>query len=221
VMAVLDPVKIVIDNYPENQVEWMEAENHPQHPEMGLRKIPFSREIFIEREDFAEDPPRKYYRLAPGLEVRLKNAYLITYRNVVKNSDGNVVEIHCTYDPESRGGQAPDGRKVRGTLHWVSVPHALDAEIRLYDRLFMDEDPEDVGEDETFLDNLNPDSLAIETTCKVESTLAGTTPGERYQFMRTGYFCTDPDSTETHLVFNRTIALRDTWAKMQARPRKS
>jgi glutaminyl-tRNA synthetase len=221
VMAVLDPIKVIIDNYPEGQVEWMEAENHPQHPEMGTRMIPFSREVYIEREDFMEDPPRKYYRLAPGREVRLKNAYLITYESCVKDAEGNVMEVHCTYDSESRGGEAPDGRKVRGTLQWVSVPHALGAEVRLYDRLFLAEDPEATAEGASFLDNLNPDSLQTITTCKVEATLAETQPGDRYQFMRIGYFCTDPDSTKdtaeapARLVFNRTIALRDTWARIQ------
>jgi len=221
VMAVLDPVKVVIDNYPEGQVEWMEAENHPQHPETGTRRVPFSREVYIDREDFMEDPPRKYYRLAPGREVRLKSAYLVTYKDIVKDADGNIVEVHCTYDPESRGGEAPDGRKVRGTLQWVSVAHALDADIRLYDRLFLAEDPEETGEEGGFLDNLNPDSLEIISTCKVEPSLEKAKPGDRYQFMRIGYFCTDPDTTKTtdeapmRLVFNRTIALRDTWAKIQ------
>ncbi len=220
VMAVLDPVKVVVDNYPEGQVEWLEAENHPQHPEMGNRLIPFSRELYIEREDFMEDPPAKYYRLAPGREVRLKNAYLVTYSSVVKDEAGRVVEIHCTYDPASRGGEAPDGRKVRGTIHWVSAVHALDAEVRLYDRLFRDEDPEKAteegsAEERSFLDNLNPDSLQVVVGCKVESTLATTQPGDRFQFMREGYFCTDLDSRSDSLIFNRTIALRDTWAKIQ------
>ncbi len=219
VMAVLDPLKVVIDNYPEGQVEWMEAENHPQHPEMGVRKVPFSRELYIDRDDFAEDPPRKYYRLAPGQEVRLKNGYLITYKDVVKDGAGNILEVHCIYDPESRGGEAPDGRKVRGTIHWVSAAHALDAEVRLYDRLFQDENPEDVEEGESFLDNLNPNSLEVLTTCKVESTLAETKPGDHYQFMRIGYFCTDPNTLRGRLTFNRTIALRDTWAKIQAQGR--
>jgi glutaminyl-tRNA synthetase len=162
-----------------------------------------------------EAPPRKYYRLAPEREVRLKSAYLVTYKGVVKDKEDNVVEIHCTYDPESRGGQAPDGRRVRGTIQWVSVMHAVDAEVRLYDRLFSLENPENVEEDGTFLDNLNPDSLEVLTSCKVEPSLTATKPGDRYQFMRTGYFCADPDTTEGHLVFNRTIALRDTWAKLQ------
>jgi len=214
-MAVLDPIKVVIDNYPEGQVEWMETDNIPQHPEMGTHKIPFCREVLIERNDFMEDPPRKYYRLAPEREVRLKSAYLVTCQGVVKDKEDHVVEIHCTYDPESRGGQAPDGRRVRGTIQWVSAMHAVDAEVRLYDRLFSRENPEDVEEDGTFLDNLNPDSLEVLTSCKVEPSLTATKPGDRYQFMRTGYFCADPDTTEGHLVFNRTIALRDTWAKLQ------
>ena len=214
-MAVLDPIKVVIDNYPEGQVEWMETDNIPQHPEMGTHKIPFCREVFIERNDFMEDPPRKYYRLAPEREVRLKSAYLVTCQGVVKDKEDHVVEIHCTYDPESRGGQAPNGRRVRGTIQWVSAMHAVDAEVRLYDRLFSRENPEDVEEDGTFLDHLNPDSLKVLTSCKVEPSLVETKPGDRYQFMRTGYFCADPDTTEGHLVFNRTIALRDTWAKMQ------
>jgi len=214
-MAVLDPIKVVIDNYPEGQVEWMETDNIPQHPEMGTHKLPFCREVFIERNDFMEDPPRKYYRLAPEREVRLKSAYLVTCQGVVKDKEDHVVEIHCTYDPESRGGQAPNGRRVRGTIQWVSAMHAVDAEVRLYDRLFSRENPEDVEEDGTFLDHLNPDSLKVLTSCKVEPGLAETRPGDRYQFMRTGYFCTDPDTADEHLVFNRTIALRDTWAKIQ------
>lgn len=215
VMAVLDPIKVVIDTYPEDQVEWMEVDNHPQRPEMGTRKVPFSREVYIERADFMEEPPRKYYRLAPGREVRLMNAYLIQYKDVIKDADGNIVEIHCTHDPDSRGGEAPDGRKVRGTLHWVSASHALGAEVRLYDRLFMEEDPESVPEGGTFLDNLNPNSLTVQEGCKVEPSVANAQPGDSYQFMRTGYFCIDPDTTADSLVFNRTIELRDTWAKIQ------
>ncbi len=218
VLGVLDPIKVVIGNYPEDQVEWMEIENHPYRPEMGTREVPFSREVYIERDDFMEDPPRKYYRLAPGREVRLKSAYLITYKDVVKDEDGNVVEVHCVYDPESRGGEAPDGRKVRGTLHWVSAAHALDAEIRLYERLFMEEDPEDVEGGASFLDNLNPNSLEV-VTGKVEPGLAEKDPGYRCQFMRIGYFSVDPDTTEGHLVLNRTIELRDTWAKIQQKLR--
>lgn len=215
VMGVLDPVKIVIDTYPEDQVEWMTIDNHPQRPEMGTRVVPFSCEVYIEREDFMEDPPRKYYRLAPGQEVRLMNAYLIQYKDVIKDAEGKIIEIHCTHDPASRGGESPDGRKVRGTLHWVSAAHAVDAEVRLYDRLFMEENPEDVGEGGTFFDNLHPDSLEIRPCCKLEPGLIDAKPGEAYQFMRVGYFCVDPDTSADHLIFNRTIELRDTWAKLQ------
>jgi glutaminyl-tRNA synthetase len=217
VMGVLNPLKIVIDNYPEGEGEWIEIENHPQRPEMGTRRVPFSREVYIEHEDFMEDPPRKYYRLAPGREVRLKGAYLVTYKDIVKDDAGNVIEVHCTYDPDSRGGEAPDGRKVRGTLHWVSASHALDAEVRVYDRLFAMEDPEDVEEGETFIDSLNPDSLEVLTACKLEPSVADGEPGDTYQFMRLGYFCIDPDTKADKLIFNRTIALRDTWAKIQKR----
>jgi glutaminyl-tRNA synthetase len=218
VMGVLDPVRVVIDSYPEDQVEWMEVDNHPQHPELGKRTVPFSREIYIEREDFMEDPPRKYYRLAPEQEVRLMNAYLIQYKDIVKDAEGNIIEIHCTHDPNSRGGEAPDGRKVRGTLHWVSATHAQDAEIRLYDRLFMAENPEEVAEGETFLDNLHPNSLEILRGCKLEPSLAEAQPGDHFQFMRVGYFAVDPDTSEGHLLLNRTIELRDTWAKIQKQP---
>jgi glutaminyl-tRNA synthetase len=212
-MVVLDPVKVVIDNYPEDKEEWLEAENHPQKPEMGMRQVPFSRELFIEREDFLEDPPRRYFRLTPGREVRLKYAYYITCTEVIKNADGDVVELHCTYDPESRGGSTPDGRRVRGTLHWVSVPHALDVEVRLYDRLFLKEDPFDVEEGGSWMDSINPDARQVLKGCKAEVSLEDTQAGDRFQFMRKGYFCTDPDSTKDALVFNRTIALRDSWAK--------
>ena len=215
VMAVLEPVKVVIDNYPEDQVESFEVPNHPQKPEMGTREVPFSREIYIEREDFMEDPPRKYYRLSPGREVRLMGAYYVTCVDVIKDADGNVVELHCTYDPESRGGTTPDGRKVRGTIHWVSAAHALDAEVRMYDYLFTKEDPGDFEEGEDFMANLSPDSLAILADAKVEPSLAEMQPGERYQFMRKGYFCTDPDTAEGKLVFNQTVSLRDSWARMQ------
>jgi glutaminyl-tRNA synthetase len=218
-MAVLNPLKVVIDNYPEEQVETFIAENHPQKPEMGTREVPFSRVIYIEREDFMEDPPRKYYRLAPGREVRLKYAYYITCTDVVKDDEGNVIEVHCTYDPASRGGSTPDGRKVRGTIHWVSASHALDAEVRLYDRLFIKENPDDVEEGETWLDYLNPDALKVLAGCKVEPSLAETRAGDRYQFMRKGYFCTDLDSGEAMLVFNLTVPMRDKWAKMQKRMR--
>jgi glutaminyl-tRNA synthetase len=222
VMAVLEPLKMVIDNYPEDKVEWLEMPNHPYNPDFGTRKVPFCREVYIEREDFMEEPPPKYRRLAPGREVRLMSAYLVTYSDVVKDEDGNVVEVHCTYDPETRGGDAPDGRKVRGTLHWVSAPHAVDVEARLYDRLFDVEDPEDVDEDagETFLDNVNPDSLVVLSEVKAEPGLAEKDVGFRCQFMRKGYYCVDPDTTEDHLVLNRTISLRDTWAKIRRKQQR-
>jgi len=216
VMAVLRPLRVVIDNYPENQVEWLDAVNNPEDPGMGTRKVPFSRVLYIEREDFREHPPRKYFRLAPGREVRLKHAYLITCVRVVKDEQtGEVVELHCTYDPETRGGVAPYGRKVRGTLHWVSAAHALEAEVRLYDHLFTKADPYDVEGGSDFKANLNPNSLETLTSCRVEPSLAGAAPGSRYQFMRQGYFCVDPDSSAGTLVFNRTVALRDTWAKIE------
>ena len=221
VMAVLRPLKLVIDNYPEDQVEWFDAINNPEDPSMGTRKVPFSRVLYVEREDFREDPPKKWFRLAPGREVRLKHAYLVTCTRVVKDErTGEVVELHCTYDPATRGGDAPDGRKVRGALHWVSAAHALDAEVRLYDRLFTKADPEDVPEGQDFTANLNPNSLEVLTGCKVEPSLAEAKPGDRYQFLRLGYFCVDPDSTDGHLVFNRTVGLRDTWAKIERSLRK-
>jgi glutaminyl-tRNA synthetase len=215
-MVVLRPLKVVIDNYPEGQVEYFEAENHPGDPGMGTRQVPFSRVVYIEREDFREDPPRKYFRLAPGREVRLKYAYLITCQDVVKDEEtGEIVELHCTYDPDTRGGAAPDGRKVRGTLHWVSAEHALDAEVRLYNSLFTREDPYDVPEGDDFTVNINPDSLETLTGCKLEPSLAGAPVRSRYQFFRKGFFCVDPDSSDGQLVFNRTVSLRDTWAKIE------
>ena len=220
-MAVLEPLKVVIDNYPEGQVEEFEADNHPQKPEMGTRQVPFSRELYIERADFMEEPPRKYFRLAPGREVRLKHAYYITCVGVVRDEQGAVVELHCTYDPESRGGATPDGRKVRGTLHWVSAEHALDAEVRLYEHLFTKANPYEVEEGADFTANLNPNSLRTLTSCKVEPSLAHAAPGSRYQFMRQGYFCLDPvDSAGGALIFNRTVSMRDTWAKIQRAQRK-
>ena len=214
-MAVLEPLKVVIDNYPEGQVETFDVPNHPQKPEMGTRQVPFSRVIYIEQEDFMEEPAPKYFRLAPGREVRLMNAYYVTCTNVVKDADGNVIELRCTYDPESRGGTTPDGRKVKGTIHWVSAAHALDAEVRIYDYLFTKDDPGDVPEGQDFMANLNPDSLVVLAGAKVEPSLAGTQPGDRYQFMRKGYFCTDPDTAEGKLVFNLAVSLRDSWAKVQ------
>jgi glutaminyl-tRNA synthetase len=215
-MGVLRPLRVVIDNYPEDLEEEMEAANHPQDPSMETRKVPFSRVLYIEREDFREDPPRKFFRLAPGREVRLRYAYFITCVGVVKDEqNGEVVELHCTYDPATRGGAAPDGRKVKGTLHWVSAAHALKAEVRLYDRLFEAANPLDSAGGRDFKAYLNPDSLETLTACRVEPSLAGATPGSRYQFERQGYFCVDPDSSDDLLVFNRTVPLRDSWAKIE------
>ena len=182
---------------------------------MGTRTLPFSRVLYVEQEDFREEAPRKWFRLAPGREVRLKHAYYITCQDVIKDADGNVIELRCTYDPESRGGSTPDKRRVRGTLHWVSAAHALDAEVRLYDHLFTKRDPSDVTDGDDFKDSVNPDSVETLTTCKVEPSLAGAQPGSRYQFLRLGYFCVDPDSSGDLLVFNRTTTLRDTWARIE------
>jgi glutaminyl-tRNA synthetase len=216
VMAVLHPLRLVVDNYPEGQVEELEAENNPEDPNAGTRRLPFSRVLYVEQEDFMEDPPKKWFRLAPGREVRLKHAYYVTVTDVVKDEEsGQVVELHCTYDPASRGGWTDDGRKVRGTLHWVSAAHALEAEVRLYDYLFLKDDPNDVPEGQDFTANLNPDSLETLTACQVEPGLASAEPGSRYQFLRLGYFCVDPDSSNGKLIFNRTASLRDTWAKVQ------
>jgi glutaminyl-tRNA synthetase len=215
VMAVLDPLKVVIENYPEGESEEVEAVNNPEDPEAGTRKVPFSRELFIERDDFREDPPKKFFRLSPGVEVRLRYAYFITCTQVVKDeSTGEITELRCTYDPASRGGNSPDGRKVKATLHWVSARHALRAEVRLYDRLFTKENMGDLGEDEDYRDYLNPESLKT-VEASVEPSLAGAEPGTRYQFERQGYFCVDPDSRPEKLVFNRTVGLRDTWAKIE------
>ncbi|MFB0533620.1 MAG: glutamine--tRNA ligase/YqeY domain fusion protein [Anaerolineae bacterium] len=217
VLGVLRPLRVVIDNYPKDLVEEMECINNPEDPSMGTRKVPFSRVLYLEREDFREDPPRKWFRLAPGREVRLRYAYFVTCVDVVKDEKtGEVVELHCTYDPATRGGDSPDGRKVRGTLHWVSAAHSLPAEVRLYDHLFAKPDPDDVEEGADFTANLNPNSLEALTSCRVEPSLAGAAPGSRYQFERQGYFCVDPDSSDGKLVFNRTVALRDTWAKIEA-----
>jgi glutaminyl-tRNA synthetase len=197
-------------------VEEFDAVNNPEDPESGTRKMPFSREIYIEQDDFREDPPKKYFRLAPGREVRLKHAYIIKCEDVVKDeSTGEILELHCTYDPETKSGSAKADRKMKGTLHWVSAAHAMEAEVRLYDRLFLKEDPEDDSEGD-FSKNLNPESLTVLKPCYVEPSLADAPPGSRYQFMRLGYFCTDTvDSTPGHLVFNRTVTLRDTWAKIE------
>ena len=214
VMAVLRPLKVVIENYPEDRPEELDAVNNPEDESAGTRKLPFSRELYIERNDFREDPPRKFFRLAPGREVRLRYAYFLTCRHAVKDDDGHVVELRCTYDPETRGGYAPDGRKVRGTIHWVSAPHALRAEARLYDHLFTAEYPEDLPEGVDYREGLNSGSLERIADCLVEPSLAGAAAGARYQFERVGYFCVDPDSTPDALVVNRTVGLRDTWAKI-------
>ena len=216
VLGVLRPVKVVIENYPEGQVEHLEAVNNPEDETMGTRQLPFSRELYIEQSDFREDPPKKYFRLARGREVRLRYAYFITCREAVKDSEtGEVVELRCTYDPETRGGYAPDGRKVRGTIHWVSVAHAVQAEVRLYDHLFAKLNPEDVDEGGDYKDALNPSSLETLPRCQVEPSLVGAEPGSRYQFERTGYFCVDADSSEGRLVVNRTVTLRDAWARIE------
>ena len=214
-MAVLHPLKVVIDNYPEGKEELVEVANNPEDPAAGTRQVPFSRELFIEQDDFREVPPPKYYRLSPGKEVRLRNAYFVTARSVVKDAGGNIVEVHCTYDPASRGGNSPDGRKVKSTMHWVSAAHAISAEIRLYDKLFSKPDPYDLKEGQDVLDNLNPNSLEILTGAKLEPSLANAKLEDRYQFERVGYFCLDPDSSETRKIFNRTLALKDTWAKIE------
>ncbi|MCX8052523.1 MAG: glutamine--tRNA ligase/YqeY domain fusion protein [Armatimonadetes bacterium] len=235
VMAVLDPLKVVITNYrshdneepasklspgestpshTQDGVEYLDAVNNPEDPSAGTRKVPFSREIYIERDDFREDPPPKFYRLAPGREVRLRYAYFIRCNEVVKDADGNIIELRCTYDPATRGGDAPDGRKVKATIHWVSAPHSIEAEVRLYDHLFSKPDPDDVPPGGSYIDNLNPQSL-VTKTCRIEPSVIGAAPGTRYQFERLGYFCVDPDSTPERLVFNRTVTLRDTWAKIE------
>ena len=217
VMAVLRPLKIVIDNYPEGQTEDMDAVNNPEDESAGKRTVPFSRELYIEQDDFREVPPKGYYRLSPGKEVRLRYGYLITATSVVKNEQREVVEVHGTYDPATRGGNTPDGRKVKATLHWVSAPHALSAEVRLYDNLFSKEDPNDVPEGQDFTANLNPNSLETVTAAMLEPSLKTAAEGERYQFERLGYFCVDQDSKPGALVFNRTVALKDAWARKQTK----
>jgi glutaminyl-tRNA synthetase len=214
-MAVLRPLKLVIDNYPEGKEEFVEVANNPEDPSAGTRQVPFSGEIFIEHDDYREVPPPKYYRLSPGKEVRLRNAYFITAHSEVKDSHDRIVEVHCTYDPLSRGGNSPDGRKVKSTIHWVSCRHAISAEIRLYDKLFTKADPTDVAEGEDVLSNLNPNSLEIVTGAKLEPSLASAKLEDRFQFERVGYFCLDPDSTSANLVFNRTLPLKDSWAKIE------
>jgi len=223
VMAVLRPIRIVIDNYPEDETEYLDAENNPEDPGMGSRKLPFSRVLFIERDDFREDPPKKFFRLAPGREVRLKHAYYIKCGRVVKDEKtGELIELHCTYDPETRGGWSDDGRKVRGTLHWVSAAHSIEAEVRLYDHLFLKPNPGDEKDGSDFKDHLNPNSLETLTSCRVEPGLADAVPGMGLQFLRLGYFCVDSvDSSADRLVFNRTVTLRDTWAKIEKTQKKS
>ena len=224
VMAVLRPLKLIIDNYPEGSAEEMEAINNPEDPAAGTRKVPFSRELYIERDDFMENPPKKFYRLAPGREVRLRYAYFVRCVDVVKDTSGEIVELHCTYDPATRGGDAPDGRKVKSTLHWVCARHALDAEVRLYENLFTKEDPNDAPQGQDFTANLNPNSLVVLTDCKVEPSLKNAKPLQRYQFERLGYFCVDPDSADGKLIFNRTVTLKDEWARIAkaiAEPRRS
>ena len=215
VMAVMDPVKVIITNYQDGLVEEFDAVNNPEDKNAGNRKVPFSREIYIDHSDFMEDPPKKFFRLGIGREVRLKHAYYVTCENVVKNKQGEIIEINCTYDPKSKGGWTDDGRKVKGTLQWVSVQHAIDAEVRLYDSLFLSENPEKTEDGKTFLDDINPESLIINTDCKVEPSLQNAKCGEYYQFMRIGYFCADNDFNPKQLVFNKTVGLRDSWGKKQ------
>jgi glutaminyl-tRNA synthetase len=216
VMGVLRPLKVTIDNYPEDQVEELDAVNNPEDADMGTRKVPFTRELYIEQDDFMEEPPKKFFRLAPGREVRLRYAYFITCVDVVKDpATGEVTELHCTYDPQTRGGDAPDGRKVKGTLHWVSASHALNARVNLYEHLFVKENPNAVEEGKDFIDHLNPNSLEILKNCMVEPSLSAARPGDRYQFERLGYFCVDiKDNTPESFIFNRIVTLRDTWAKI-------
>jgi glutaminyl-tRNA synthetase len=217
VMAVLRPLKVVITNYPEDKVEWMTTENNVEQPEMGTREIPFAREIYIEQEDFMEDPPKKFFRLQPGGEVRLKSAYIIQCQEVIKDDQGRIVEVHCTYDPDSKSGGPNAGRRIKGTLHWVSAQHALPAEIRLYDQLFLKENPDEEEEGADFTSFINPDSLEVLTESLVEPSLASAPMESSYQFLRQGYFAVDPDSSSGKLVFNRVVGLRDSWAKIQSK----
>jgi len=220
IMAVLRPLKVVIENYPEGLVEELEAVNNPEDPSAGTRRVPFSRELYIEQEDFKENPPKEFFRLSPGREVRLRYGYLITCTGVVKNAAGEVIELRCTYDPDTRGGTTPDGRKVKATIHWVSAAHASEAEVRLYENLFTKRDPSDAEPGQTFLSNLNPNSLEVLESCRVEPGLKHVSVGARYQFERLGYFCVDPDSTTQRLVFNRTVTLRDAWAKIESKQKR-
>ncbi len=214
VMGVINPIKLTIVNYPEDQEELLDAINNPEDESMGTRKVPFSRELYIERDDFMEEPPPKYYRLAPGREVRLRYAYFVKCVDFRKDENGNIVEIYCTYDPQTKGGNAPDGRKVKATIHWVSAKHAIDAEVKLYEYLFTKENPNDVEEGKDWKDYINPNSLKVVKNCKVEPFLKDAKAGDRFQFERVGYFCVDPDSQEGKLIFNRTVSLKDTWAKI-------
>lgn len=217
VMAVLRPLKIIIDNYPEGREEWLEAENNPEDPNAGIRRIPFTRELYIEQEDFMENPPKKFFRLTPGGEIRLKHAYIIKCESVVKDDQGNIIELHCSYDPESKSGGATSGRKIKGTSHWVAAAHAVQAEVRLYDKLFMSENPDEEAAGLDYKANLNPESLEIVKNCMVEPGLKQVQPGDKFQFLRQGYFSVDYDSNDSKLVFNRIVSLRDTWAKVQNR----
>jgi glutaminyl-tRNA synthetase len=220
VNAVLRPLRVVLENYPDDLVEELEAINNPEDASAGTRLVPFSKILYIEQEDFREDPPKQFYRLAPGREVRLRYGYLITCREVVKDAEGHIVELRCTYDPETRGGNTPDGRKVKSTIHWVSAAHAVTAEVRLYGNLFVKESPDEVEAGQDFTSNLNPASLEVLTGCQVEPSLGEAVPETRYQFERLGYFCVDRDSTPGRPVFNRTIGLRDTWAKIEEKTRQ-
>jgi len=215
VMAVIKPLKVVIANYPEGQVEEFDAVNNPEDPSAGTRKVPFSKVLYIEQDDFMENPPNKFFRLAPGREVRLRYAYFIKCENVIKDADGNVTEVHCTYDPTTRGGDAPDGRKVKATIHWVSAAHAIQSEVRLYESLYTVENPNDLPEGKEFTDFINPNSLQVVSNAQVEPSLKTAQAGQRFQFERLGYYCVDPDTTTSQLVFNRTVTLKDEWAKVQ------
>jgi glutaminyl-tRNA synthetase len=218
VMGVLNPLKVVIENYPEGQVEELEAINNPEDPDAGSRTVPFSHVLYIDADDFCEDPPKKYFRLAPGREVRLRYGYFIMCKEVVKDENGEIIEIKCVYDPATKGGNAPDGRKVKGTIHWVSAERSVEAEVRLYDRLFLKENPSEVEDGGDYKDNLNPESLTVLQSCRLEPSLLDAKPGVPYQFERVGYFCLDSrDATKEKPVFNRTISLRDSWAKIKGK----
>ena len=212
-MAVLRPLKVIIDNYPEGKTEKIEVEINPQKPELGTRSVTFSREIFIEETDFSLDPPKGFFRLCPEKEVRLKGAYFVKYAGVVRDGEGNITEVHCTYDPESRGGESPDGRKVKGTIHWVNCADSKEVSVNLYDRLFLVENPSDESSVESFTENINPESIVKLEGCRIDATIADAKPYDSFQFMRQGYFCVDKESTPENMVFNRTVALKDSFAK--------